>query len=664
MNYRQEIDGLRALAVLAVIVNHFDKDYLPSGHLGVDIFFVISGYVITSSLHASPGRSLGDSLINFYVKRIKRLLPALILCVTLSSILICLFNPNPGSSLKTGIFSLFGLSNLYLFSQATDYFGDSASLNVFTHTWSLGVEEQFYLFFPVLLWFTGYGRLAGHGTKRLVYSVGALSFLSLCGFVYLSHTNQPAAFFLMPTRLWELGAGCLLFVAIQHGSKQKLTGIGPLIFIMALVAALFTPGIYSVYSTVGVVLLTMMVIATLRPQTLGYQLLSQPAIVFVGRISYSLYLWHWVVLAISRWTIGISWWSIPLQAGLMLLLAAGSYRYVESPLRRAEWARFRYKTIPYGLAMSVASAVFLLILAKPLSARLYTGEPVKIMAGGVRSLMYPYTLPDGSSTWQGGKCIIGDNSQVGKVISIDECTLGNFENADKRVIVFGNSYSPSFVQAFDDLVMSNHFSVTITSSLGGAPVPEVTNDGKWNEASTYYWNEVAPSLMAKLRPGDWVFLVNDLAELSPKESTADSAERLKQLRAGLERMSAALARNGVSLAVMHGLPFMREANCEPALAARQWFSQVGGGPCRFLSRKETLLRRGALHQALTSGGLSGRVSVVDLMPVFCPDEVCRYERDDGLMLYRDVWSHPSVEAARLSAPVIQSSLTTRPAVEQ
>lgn len=651
---------MRALAVLAVIVNHFDKDYLPSGHLGVDIFFVISGYVITASLFASPAQNLRDSLVNFYAKRIKRLIPALILCVTLSSILICLFNPTPGTSLKTGIFSLFGLSNIYLFSQATDYFGDSASLNVFTHTWSLGVEEQFYLFFPLLVWFTGYGRQADQGSNRLIVSVGALSIISLCGFVYLSHTNQPAAFFLMPTRVWELGAGCLLFAFLQRRSKQPLTKIGPLAFIIALTGALFAPGAYSVLSTIGVVLLTMMVIASLRPQTLGHRLLTQPVIVFVGRISYSLYLWHWAVLAISRWTIGISWWSIPFQAGLMLLLAAGSYRYVEEPLRRAQWADIKYKTIPYGLGTSVLAALFLVFLARPLGAALYTGEPVKVVAGGVRSLTDSYKLKDGSSTWQGGKCIIGDNSQVGKVLSVEECTLGNFEHADRRVIVFGNSYAPSFVQAFDDLVTTNHFSVTITSSLGASPVPDVTNDGKWNKASDYYWRNVAPALISKLRPGDWVFLISDLADLSPKKSTPESTERLKQLRAGLERMSAELAKGGVRVAVMHGLPFMREANCDPALAAPQWFSQVGGGPCRFLSQRDTLMRRSVLHQALTGDGLSDKITVVDLMPVFCPGESCSYSLDNGVMLYRDVWSHPSVEAARLSAPIIQSHLTARP----
>jgi hypothetical protein len=274
----------------------------------------------------------------------------------------------------------------------------------------------------------------------------------------------------------------------------------------------------------------------------------------------------------------------------------------------------------------------------------------------VRSLVKPYTLPDGSSTWQGGKCLIGSNDQIGKAIPVDACTLGNFERAERRVVVLGNSYAPAFVQSFDTLVTANHFSVTLASSLGASPVPEVKNIGAWDEASDYYWNEVVPPLVSALRAGDWVFLVSDLADLSPPQPTVESRERLKQLEVGLDRMSTELARKGVRLAVMHGLPFMRESNCEPAIAARQWFSQIGGGPCKFMSKAETLARRSALDQVLTSPRLAGRLTVVDLMPVFCPGEWCRYELDGGTMLYRDVWSHPSIEAARLSAPVIQRRL--------
>ena len=112
---------------------------------------------------------------------------------------------DPAASLRTGIASLFGLSNFYLLKQATDYFGASAELNVFTHTWSLGVEEQFYLLFPFLVWFTKFSRLKAKGTINLIRVVGALSVPSLIAFVYLNHTDQPAAYFLMPARLWELG---------------------------------------------------------------------------------------------------------------------------------------------------------------------------------------------------------------------------------------------------------------------------------------------------------------------------------------------------------------------------------------------------------------------------------------------------------------------------
>ena len=141
--YRPEIDGLRAFAVIAVIINHFNKEILPNGYLGVDIFFVISGFVITSSLYQRPSKNFKDFISGFYERRIKRLVPALSVFVLITSIAICLFNPHPVVSLQTGLTSLFGLSNLYLLKGSTQYFAQSTELNVFTHTWSLGVEEQF-----------------------------------------------------------------------------------------------------------------------------------------------------------------------------------------------------------------------------------------------------------------------------------------------------------------------------------------------------------------------------------------------------------------------------------------------------------------------------------------------------------------------------------------
>ena len=211
--YRPEIDGLRAFAVVAVIINHFNKEILPNGYLGVDIFFVISGFVITSSLYQRPSKNFKDFISGFYERRIKRLVPALSVFVLITSIAICLFNPFAGTSLKTGLSSLFGLSNIYLFQVSTDYFARSTDLNVFTHTWSLGVEEQFYILFPFLIWFSGFGRQTKNGSRNLFLAVGSLAIASLISFLYLYPINQPAAYFLMPTRFWEMASGCLLFIA-------------------------------------------------------------------------------------------------------------------------------------------------------------------------------------------------------------------------------------------------------------------------------------------------------------------------------------------------------------------------------------------------------------------------------------------------------------------
>lgn len=365
--YRPEIDGIRAFAVIVVIINHFNKDLLPSGYLGVDIFFVISGFVITASLASRPSKNFHDFLMSFYTRRVKRLVPALVLFVFITSILISLFNPDPGTTFKTGITSLFGLSNLYLFRLSTDYFSSSTELNAFTHTWSLGVEEQFYLLFPFLVWFTGFSRLnATKGKRNLFLLVGALSIASLISFFYNYSTNQPAAYFLMPNRLWEIGAGCLLFLSINNSVNFPyiLKKIPSLIVVTAILATLFVDFKFATQTTFAIVVLTCVLLASLRPGTITYSLFINPKIVYIGLISYSLYLWHWSVLSISRWTIGIHWWSVPFQVAIILFLSIVSYRYVETPLRRSDWSDVRWKSIVYGIGTSSITALLLIFIIK------------------------------------------------------------------------------------------------------------------------------------------------------------------------------------------------------------------------------------------------------------------------------------------------------------
>ncbi|WP_348252742.1 acyltransferase family protein [Trichocoleus desertorum] len=659
-SYRSEIDGIRAFAVTAVIINHFNKDLLPSGYLGVDVFFVISGFVITSSLAGRSSQNFRDFLVGFYTRRIKRLVPALVLFVLITGVLVCLFNPSPSFSLKTGIASLFGLSNLYLLKQSTNYFAASTELNIFTHTWSLGVEEQFYLLFPFLAWFTGFGRLATKGARNLFWVTGTLSVASLIAFVYVYQTNQPAAYFLMPSRLWELSAGCLLFLSLKPSNRflRALGHLPPLITTGAVVAVLFVPLQFAVQATVAVVVLTAVLITCLRPGTAAYGLFTHPQVVYIGLISYSLYLWHWGVLSLSRWIIGIHWWTVPFQIALMLLLSITSYRYVETPLRRSDWSAVRWQAIGYGMAASVSVAVVLFVLVQIPNLSLYVGRRPSLVAVGVSSLMDVYPLEQANSLWKGGKCILTDSSQVGKRILIEDCTLGNFSNAKKRVMVLGNSFSAAFTQAFDDLVISDGYSVTITSSSGASPVKEIPNKTTiWGKSNDYYWDSVVPSLISRLRTGDWVFLINDMAEFSPKHRTSETDERLKQLENGLEALSVKLSTRGIRLAVLHGIPFAREAKCDPVVAAEQWFSPFGT-PCKLPRKSESLRRRDNLNKVLTSLQLRGKLRIVDVFDVFCPEEQCTYNAKNGQLLYRDEFSHPSVEGARLSAPIIRKVLTS------
>jgi peptidoglycan/LPS O-acetylase OafA/YrhL len=392
-NYRPEIDGLRAFAILPVIINHFNKEWLPSGYLGVDIFFVISGLVITSSLLHKPSQGFRENLLSFYSRRIKRLLPALWAMVILGAIFISFFNPSPGLSLQTGIAALFGVSNLYLLYQATDYFAPASELNIFTHTWSLGVEEQFYLLFPLLLWLSGIWRTGVGLTKRTQNVLGilliGLSSLSLALFVCLYPSQQAMAYFLMPSRFWEMGLGCLL--ALQSWKKGPVRPGGHRLvrtfipwLILVLLAVIFreAPEDQGRMATITVVFLSSLLITTLQPPGPGDgqvrrsadQFLSHPLLISIGILSYSLYLWHWPVFCLSRWTMGTPLWSLPVLLAVMMALALASFHWIEEPLRQARWSRSRGLVISKGVAFSLLSSLFLVVLGGPLKGKLFTGR--------------------------------------------------------------------------------------------------------------------------------------------------------------------------------------------------------------------------------------------------------------------------------------------------
>ena len=222
LTYRSDIDGLRAIAVLAVVLTHVFETRVPNGFLGVDVFFVISGFVITNSLLQHREQTIPTFLAEFYARRIKRLAPAMLVVVLISTVLICLISPKPEDYLMTAIASTFGGANIQLYFAGLDYFSNAAGLNPFTHMWSLGVEEQFYVFIPLVIWFA----MRHEQSRVLSFVLFVVTLVSFVAWGYLQEPSSATAFYLMPFRFWELALGVLACLAVREtlaGRVQRLS---------------------------------------------------------------------------------------------------------------------------------------------------------------------------------------------------------------------------------------------------------------------------------------------------------------------------------------------------------------------------------------------------------------------------------------------------------
>ena len=661
-NYRPEIDGLRAVAVAAVIANHYFPRLLPGGYLGVDIFFVISGYVITSSLTADKSASnLTAFLGTFYARRIKRLLPALVACVIATAAVGALFiSPRTDafrSSMRAGLYSLIGLSNMDFFNHSTDYFASAAGLNLFTHTWSLGVEEQFYIIFPTLFWFAS--RTASNDRNRLSTLLVGLAIASWAVNAYLLRARVPGAYFLMPTRFWELALGSLtLLIGQQPAVLSRLTSTA--VSMAALVCGVIALGLgleREVAATSLVTLSTAALLFVLQPQSLGYRFLTLQPVIAIGLMSYSLYLWHWSVLVIGRWTIGTTGTFAFIEILTVAALSTLTYLFIESPLRRARWATSNRLIVLKGIGAIAVSAVALQLIISPLGRRIYTGKPATLMYVGAASLLED-RLSNQRVIWPARECVLTSNREVAKSISWDRCTFGP-RNASAQVLVVGNSFSAAEFEMYSPFALKGYGSVTVTSSWDASPVPGMRNYSPWSKANQHYWNNIFPKLTESLRPGDVLVFINDLADLLPGDGHARVVQEdlLGPLEASLSAIADAMGRRGIAVLFQTSNPFLRDAHCSPDMAMRQWFNVGEPQLCTFYTREQTLARRAPLDDVLRQvSEQHPNFTVLDLMPIMCPDKVCGMTNREGAFLYRDEWSHPSVEANMLAQNVFLGAI--------
>lgn len=369
--YRPDIDGMRAVAVIAVMLFHGGLSGFEGGFLGVDVFFVISGYLITNILLREID---GDqfSLLKFYERRIRRIFPALAFVVMCTlPFAFWLMLPQQLIDYGESIVSVALFSSNILFWSESGYFSHAAEIKPMLHTWSLAVEEQFYVFFPLLL-------ILVRNTRLLVFAIVALWLLSFTLCVVGSLNFPSASFYLFPTRAWELLTGCLCSIIVRYGlvsnsGPASSAGLGAILLSIALFhESDRLPSHLSLVPVIG----TASVLLFSGPGTLTYRLLSMTPVVGVGLISYSAYLWHQPIFAFARilypaQPLNVAW--ILTLLGASMVLAYLSWRFVETPFRRRAAEGVSARSIFTGFA-----ATSMLIVSIGITIVALNGFPARV----------------------------------------------------------------------------------------------------------------------------------------------------------------------------------------------------------------------------------------------------------------------------------------------
>jgi peptidoglycan/LPS O-acetylase OafA/YrhL len=367
-NYRPDIDGLRAVAVLAVVLHHLSASLVPGGYVGVDVFFVISGYLITCIISREMGEGT-FTFARFYERRARRIFPALfaVLAVTLVAGYFLLLPSDYAVTLRGALGTLFFSSNIVFWhNMAEGYFAATdTGLNPLLHTWSLAVEEQFYVFFPVLLLLCyRYFR------RHIVLVLIGCAVVSLACAALLVQSKSVAVFFLSPFRAWELLVGSLMaFNAVpvirSRALREVVAGAGLLVILIA--CFLYDdkttfPGLAALAPVLGAAAI---IHAGASGSSLAERLLQWRPVVYIGLISYSLYLWHWPLIVLVRYGMGMESITpyIPVLLAASLALGSLSYHFIEQPFRRGVLVTRKFvfsSSAVFASVLAIASAIGLM----------------------------------------------------------------------------------------------------------------------------------------------------------------------------------------------------------------------------------------------------------------------------------------------------------------
>jgi peptidoglycan/LPS O-acetylase OafA/YrhL len=661
--YRPDIDALRGAAMLAVLVFHLNKGWLPGGFTGVDIFFVISGYVVMGSLLGQASKPLGPRLGMFYLRRVRRLMPNLLVCLGVTSLGVAMLIPplENGPYFNVALKALFGWSNNFLMGQI-DYFATDADLNPFLHTWSLGVEQQFYLVFPLLMVGIGYG------VRRSVPLLGALIVLSLGASWWWTQNAPMAAFFLMPSRLWELTIGSLLLVAQRRGllGASWLQGrwprlAGAALLLWAVVMTSEREG-FPVPGVLPAVVGTLLVLQA-GPGEGGRFLPGrwlERFLLTCGLLSYSLYLWHWPVIVLLRWTWGMElWWQYVVAVVGSVVLAVAAYGLVEQPVRRYP-LKWWWES---GLALLAVGGLWIGIdaLQHSIRGRLFVGtdrDPVP-QQERMQNLVIP-----GTGIGSGCSLAYGQPYNSTTRIDFERCGRPGKPGAGE-IFLLGDSHALHLLPMLDEVTTATGQQLSFTYQMACFIDPTMLmswGNKSYGPCRQFAAGEMERSLQ-RLKRGDvvviaaWLnyYLTDITPEGKPTEATVMEGKRrltASEARtrhvANMRRYAEQLAARGIQLVLVVDTPMLAR---KPVECRRVIGKRVSCAPPASVTTRMQAQVRNTL--AAVAAGLPN-VRIFDPTPYLVEtDGRVRYRKPDGTPLYADN-HHLSVSGSRsLAEPFLR-----------
>lgn len=686
-NLRADIQGLRAFAVLAVIASHL-IGWPTGGFVGVDVFFVISGFIITSQLLREKEQTGSISFGDFYQRRVRRILPAslTVLVVTVAAAFAFLPKGRAGEMLTDSIWALLFSGNWRFAVAGTDYFQEGQPPSPIQHFWSLGVEEQFYFVWPWLMllifWVVAKRGNAGNGRTLVGWVMVAIMVSSFAWAVYETATNPAWAYFSTFSRAWELGVGAFVAVIspvltrIPAALRPVLAWIGVGGMVVSIFVVTEAPGFPAPFAALPVLATALVITAGTGGPTRFLWPLTNRVSGYLGDISYSLYLWHWpvIVLLVAFMPAGnLAYYVI--AAAVSLVLSVMSYHFIENRFRNAPKAkrgRSRSSFDPRAQAVAI-SMVSLTMLAGAVSG----AALIKSMPTGEPQAVAPVTLSSSGETAPLGalattaakaapKCLgagaldpknactptsLGDTimpsvdmfvSDVGDSYAcwrgqskpLNSCSIGSSKEDAIRLALIGDSHAASLIPAIQEFAVANNWKVDVFVGYGCQWMEQRPENDCY---------DVMEETRAKVEGGD------PYAAVLTTAARGMTGSDVKYAASMFANAWQPVAARGTKVIAIADVP---SVNPEALSCLTRVGFDVNNNDCA-TSLTEATATADPLVEA---ANLVAGTTVVDLAPQFCTDTECPAVIGNAIV-YRDAIAHITATYAKTLAPYLNEKLT-------